>query len=69
LLDHDAAQRNSQIAVLKKTLGACGAANPIHSDNAMSAMVTYPCEHGTLRVRVSLAPTAPASLQTLEFQL
>jgi len=68
LLDRDAAQRNSQIAVLKKTLGACGAANPINSDSAMSATLTYPCEHGTLRARVALAPTIPASLQTLDFQ-
>ena len=68
LLDRDAAQRNSQIAALKKTLGSCGAANPIVTDSAMSATVVYPCEHGTLRVRIALAPLTQASLQTLEFQ-
>jgi serine-type D-Ala-D-Ala carboxypeptidase/endopeptidase len=67
LLDRDAVQRNAQIAALKQTLGACGAAEPIRPDNAMSATVTFPCAQGVLRVRIVLAPTTPASLQTLEF--
>jgi D-alanyl-D-alanine-carboxypeptidase/D-alanyl-D-alanine-endopeptidase len=67
LLDIDAARRNSGIATLKTTLGACGAADPIRTDNAMSALITYPCERGTLRAWVVLAPTTPPTLQTLEF--
>jgi hypothetical protein len=53
---------------LKKTLGDCGAANPIVTDSAMAATVTYPCEEGTLRVRIVLAPISSALLQTLDFQ-
>jgi hypothetical protein len=67
LLDRGATQRNAQIAAVKQTIGACRAANPIRADNAMSATITFPCEKGTLRVRVILAPTTPSSLQTLEF--
>jgi hypothetical protein len=68
LLDLDAAQRNSQLAALKKTLGTCGAAEPIVTDSAMVATLSYPCERGTLKARVRLAPTSPASLQTLDFE-
>jgi len=67
LLDRDAPRRNADIAVLKTKLGACRAVDPIAADNAMSTTLTYPCERGTLRVRVTLAPTTPTSLQTMEF--
>jgi hypothetical protein len=67
LLDRDAPRRNAEIAALKARLGACRAAEPIATDNAMSGMLSFPCERGTLRVRVTLAPTTPASLQTVEF--
>jgi len=67
LLDQDAQHRNSQIAKLKTSLGSCGAADPIKTGNPVAATITYPCEHGALRVRILLAPTLPASLQTLDF--
>lgn len=67
LMDRDAPRRNAELAALKAKLGACRAANPITADNAMSAMLTFPCERGALQVRVTLAPTSPASLQTVEF--
>jgi CubicO group peptidase (beta-lactamase class C family) len=67
LLDRDAPRRNAEIAALKAKLGACRAAEPIRADNAMSATLAFPCERGTLQVRVILAPTSPASVQTLEF--
>lgn len=67
LLDRDAPRRNAEIAALKAKLGACRAAEPIQANNAMSGTLTFPCERGALSVRVTLAPTAPASLQTLEF--
>jgi len=66
LLDRDAARRNADIAALKAKLGACRE-GPIRTDNAMSGVLDFLCERGTLRVRVILAPTTPASLQTLEF--
>lgn len=67
LLDRDAPRRNAEIAALKAKLGACRAADPIATDNAMSGMLSFPCEGGTLRVRITLAPTTPTSLQTVEF--
>ncbi|MBU1375724.1 MAG: beta-lactamase family protein [Alphaproteobacteria bacterium] len=67
LLDRDAPRRNAEIAALKAKLGACRAADPIVADNAMSGVLSYPCERGTLKVRVTLAPTTPESLQTVEF--
>jgi len=68
LLDRDAPRRNAELRALKAKLGACRAAEPITADNAMSGMLSFPCDRGTLRVRVILAPTTPASLQTVEFQ-
>ncbi len=67
LLDRDAPRRNAQIAELKAKLGACRAADPIQTDNAMSALLSFPCERGVLRVRVTLAPTTAPSMQTVEF--
>lgn len=67
LLDRDAPRRNAEIAALKAKLGACRAAEPITADNAMSTMLTFPCERGALRVRVTLAPTTPTAMQTVEF--
>ena len=33
----------------------------------MSATLAFACERGSLKVKVVLAPTTPATLQTLEF--
>ena len=67
LLDQDAEHRNAQIAELKSRLGSCGAADPIRTGYPAGATLIYPCEHGTLRVRILLAPTRPTSLQTVDF--
>jgi CubicO group peptidase (beta-lactamase class C family) len=67
LLDRDAARRNAELKTLRAKLGACRDVEPISSDTAMSAMLSFPCERGTLRVRVILAPATPPAFQTLEF--
>jgi len=67
LLDHSAATRNPQIAELRKKLGGCRLANAQQSDTAMSATVALACDRGMLKAKIVLAPTAPATLQTLEF--
>jgi serine-type D-Ala-D-Ala carboxypeptidase/endopeptidase len=67
LLDQSAEQRNSQIRGLKAVLGACKPANPIAPGSRTAATITYSCEHGTLRVRVLLAPTSAVAVQRLEF--
>ena len=68
LLDRDAARRNTELAELKAKLGACRAADPIHSDSAMTTILTFPCERGALQAGVLLAPTTPMSMQRLEFR-
>ena len=67
LLDHAAAIRNPQIAELRKKLGGCRLADAQQSDNAMSATVVLACDRGMLQAKIVLAPTMPATLQTLEF--
>lgn len=67
LLDQSAEQRNSQIRGLKAALGACKPANPIAPGSRTGATITYPCERGTLRVRVLLAPTLAVAVQRLDF--
>ena len=67
LMDRDAPLRNREIADLKQRLGACQPAAPADSDTAMSVTLSFACERGALKARVILAPTSPASLQTLEF--
>lgn len=67
LLDQGAAMRNSRIAELKKDLGACRLAESQDAEGAMVATLAYTCDRGTLKVRIALAPTVPATLQTLQF--
>ncbi|HEY8510238.1 MAG TPA: serine hydrolase domain-containing protein [Steroidobacteraceae bacterium] len=69
LLDRDAAHRNAEINKIRSKLGTCRDHEPIVTDNAMSATIFYPCERGRLQARVLLAPTSPASIQSLTFQI
>ena len=66
-LDRDAALRNADIAKLKAALGACRPPVAPGSDTAMSASFELPCERGTLKVNLILAPTVKPALQKLEF--
>ena len=66
MLDRDAPRRNAELKALKASLGACRDVEPIVTDTAMSALLSFPCANGTLRARVVLAPTTPVSFQTLE---
>jgi CubicO group peptidase (beta-lactamase class C family) len=67
LLDRDATLRNAEIAALKAKTGACAAAPPYSADSAMGGTFELACERGKVKVTLLLAPTAPASLQRLEF--
>lgn len=69
LLDRDAPHRNAELASLKARLGACRAPQPTRTDSAMSTVVNWTCERGALQARLLLAPTTPASLQTLDFSV
>ena len=67
LLDHDAASRNAGIGELRKKFGACRLDDTQQAETAMSATLVFDCAEGRLQVEVGLAPTTPATLQTLEF--
>jgi D-alanyl-D-alanine-carboxypeptidase/D-alanyl-D-alanine-endopeptidase len=67
LMDQGAPLRNARIAELKKELGACKLADNQGSDSAMSATLGYDCDRGKLKVKVILAPTVPATVQSLQF--
>jgi CubicO group peptidase (beta-lactamase class C family) len=67
LPDRDASLRNAEIAALKAKAGACAAAPPHSADSAMGGTFELACERGKVKVTLLLAPTAPASLQRLEF--
>lgn len=67
LMDRGAPLRNRELADLKEKLGVCQPTGPAVTDNAMSAMLSYACQRGTLKANVILAPTLPPTLQTLEF--
>jgi D-alanyl-D-alanine-carboxypeptidase/D-alanyl-D-alanine-endopeptidase len=67
LLDRDAGLRNAEIASLKAKAGACAAAPNYSADSAMGGTFELTCERGKVKVTLLLAPTAPPSLQRLEF--
>jgi CubicO group peptidase (beta-lactamase class C family) len=67
LQDRSAPLRNRELADLKQKLGACKPGAPAGSDTAMSAKLAMACERGVLKANLILAPTSPATLQTLEF--
>jgi D-alanyl-D-alanine-carboxypeptidase/D-alanyl-D-alanine-endopeptidase len=67
LLDRDAGLRNAELAALRQKVGACAANKPPAADHALSATLVLDCERGPLKVTLLLAPTAPASLQRLEY--
>jgi len=67
LLDFTPAVRNAQLAELKQRFGECRLAETQHAETAMTATIVLGCDGGRLEVKVILAPTIPASLQTLEF--
>jgi CubicO group peptidase (beta-lactamase class C family) len=67
LLDQSAELRNAHLATLKQKFGTCHPAMPPETDTAMSATFSLACDGGVLPVKVILAPTIPATIQTLEF--
>ena len=68
LLDQSVAQRNARIAELRKELGACQLADAQEAESAMSMTLAFSCARGTLKVKIVLAPTEPATLQTPAIQ-
>lgn len=69
LLDRSAAKRDQDVAALRAKLGACRANSEMDVRHALSAVMRYPCERGTLIATVLLAPVREPSLQELDFSV
>jgi CubicO group peptidase (beta-lactamase class C family) len=66
-LDRSRARRRAEIARLVAQVGPCRAVGGFDAvDGALSGAWVLPCERGALRVAITLAPTVPATVQSLE---
>jgi len=66
LLDRSLDKRRQEFADLRSAHGVCRPGPGIEATNALRGSWTVPCEKGEVRVRITLAPTKPASVQYLE---
>lgn len=66
-LDHDKPHRQAELDSLHEKLGACTASKGWDLvENSLRGQFVLPCEHGSLRVSITMAPTMPATVQFLE---
>ena len=66
-LDSPAAARRDAIAALKARTGECGTIGELRPENWLRGTFRMSCEHGEVDVNFTLAPTAPPTLQYLQF--
>lgn len=66
-LDTPAETRRQAIEKLKAELGECREAGPVQPENWLRGSFRMPCEHGSVEVTFTLAPTAPPKVQFLSF--
>ena len=64
-LDESKPRRRASIDRARAQLGACRPAGAIEAENALRGTWKLACDRGTLRVAVTLAPTAPPRVQLL----
>jgi len=69
LMDRDADLRAGDIADVQAEAGECDTTAPITASGALSGTFTWRCEHGRVRGRLLLAPTRPAGIQALRFDV
>jgi CubicO group peptidase (beta-lactamase class C family) len=66
-LDHSKGHRIAQLDSLHARVGACSAATQwFVVENALRGQWIMPCEHGAIRVSITMAPTMPPKVQFLE---
>ncbi|MEO8359659.1 MAG: serine hydrolase domain-containing protein [Vicinamibacteria bacterium] len=66
-LDRSLDRRREEFADLRNKVGACRAADlPIEATNALRGTWLLDCDHGQVKVDVTLAPTLPPTVQYLE---
>ena len=68
LLDRSAEDWKAEFARLKTDVGACDTGSPISPSGAMSGRFTWRCATGRLEGELLLAPTTPATIQSLELK-
>ncbi len=66
LLDQDAAGWKRELAKLKREVGECDTTTPVVATSALSGDFTWRCVHGRAAGSVSLAPTQPPRIQSLQ---
>jgi len=66
LLDRSLERRRSDFELLRKNHGVCRAESPIEAENALRGRWTLTCERGRVKVNITLAPTLPPAVQSLE---
>jgi hypothetical protein len=65
-LDRSKERRRAELDALYATYGACTAGSGFDTvENALRGQWTMPCEHGSLQVAITLAPTMPPLVQYL----
>jgi hypothetical protein len=67
-LDTPAAEQRGRIETLKKQMGGCRAPSAVEPENWLRGTFQIPCEHGTVHVIFTLAPTQPPKVQFLRFR-
>src|SRR5688572_32020279 len=67
LLDRSAARWDRELQALRAQLGECRARSEMDVRHALSALLRYQCDRGTLTAAVLLAPVEEPSLQRLDF--
>ena len=69
LMDRDAAGWKSDLATLKKKVGECATDAAIKATGALAGEFTWRCASGRVGGVVLLAPTRPASIQSLRLEI
>lgn len=64
-LDQPKEMRRAALDALARRHGPCAPAGPISAENALRGDWAMTCERGTIRVRITLAPTMPPKVQYL----
>jgi hypothetical protein len=66
-LDRSRVRRKAEIEKLRTEVGPCRAGTGFDVvENALRGQWTMPCDRGALRVSITLAPTAPPTVQFFE---
>ena len=69
-LDRSRDRRRAEVATLRERVGECRAGTGFeHVENALRGEWLVPCERGSLRVAITLAPIVPPKVQHLEVSL